>query len=65
MLVYLFCATYTSMTMNESSPPCDQRCITKSNVKSKFKKMCLETRFKLGSAMLYAMLYATLRYAAL
>ena len=28
MLVYLYCAAYTWMTMNEPSPPCDQRCIT-------------------------------------
>ena len=25
MLVYLYCAAYTWMTMNESSPPCEQR----------------------------------------
>ena len=28
MLVYLYCAAYTRMTMNESSPPCEQRRIT-------------------------------------
>ena len=28
MLVYLYCAAYTRMTMNESSPPCEQRHIT-------------------------------------
>ena len=28
MLAYLYCAAYTRMTMNESSPPCEQRCIT-------------------------------------
>ena len=27
--------------MNESSPPCDQRCITESNVKSQFKRCAL------------------------
>ena len=25
MLAYLYCAAYTRMTMNESSPPCEQR----------------------------------------
>ena len=28
MLAYLYCAAYTNMTMNESSPPCEQRRIT-------------------------------------
>ena len=28
MLAYLYCAAYTRMTMNESSPPCEQRRIT-------------------------------------
>ena len=28
MLAYLYCAAYTRMAMNESSPPCDQRRIT-------------------------------------
>ena len=28
MLVYLYCAAYTRMTMNELSPPCEQRHIT-------------------------------------
>ena len=28
MLAYLCCAAYTRMTMNESSPPCEQRRIT-------------------------------------
>ena len=28
MLAYLYCAVYTRMTMNESSPPCEQRHIT-------------------------------------
>ena len=28
MLAYLYCATYTRMTMNASSPPCEQRRIT-------------------------------------
>ena len=28
MLAYLYCAAYTRMTMNESSPPCEQRHIT-------------------------------------
>ena len=28
MLVYLYCAAYTWMTMNESSPPCEERRIT-------------------------------------
>ena len=28
MLAYFYCATYTRMTMNESSPLCEQRCIT-------------------------------------
>ena len=28
MLAYLYCAAYTQMTMNESSPPCEQRRIT-------------------------------------
>ena len=27
-LAYLYCAAYTRMTMNESSPPCEQRRIT-------------------------------------
>ena len=27
-MAYLYCATYTRMTMNESSPPCEQRRIT-------------------------------------
>ena len=31
--------------MKVSSPPCDQRCITESNVKSDFRKMCSESRF--------------------
>ena len=31
MLAYLYCAAYTGMTMNCSSPPCDERCITESN----------------------------------
>ena len=47
MLVYLYFATYTRMTFNESLPPCDQTCITESNFKSEFKKMSRETRFKL------------------
>ena len=47
MLAYLYCAAYTRMTINGASPPCDQSCITESNVNSEFKKMCLETRFKL------------------
>ena len=38
MLVYLYCAADTRMTMNESLPPCDQRCITKSNVKVSLKR---------------------------
>ena len=28
MLAYLYCAAYTRMKMNESSPPCEQRRIT-------------------------------------
>ena len=28
MPAYLYCAAYTRMTMNESSPPCEQRRIT-------------------------------------
>ena len=28
MLAYFYCAAYTRMTMNESSPPCEQRRIT-------------------------------------
>ena len=28
MLAYLYCAAYTRRTMYESSPPCEQRCIT-------------------------------------
>ena len=28
MLAYLYCAAYNRMTMNESSPPCEQRHIT-------------------------------------
>ena len=28
MLAYLYCAAYTRMTMNESSPPCEQRRVT-------------------------------------
>ena len=28
MLEYLYCAAYTRMTMNESSPPCEQSRIT-------------------------------------
>ena len=28
MLAYLCCAAYTRMAINESSPPCKQRCIT-------------------------------------
>ena len=28
MLAYLYCAAYTRMIMNESSPPCEQRRIT-------------------------------------
>ena len=28
MLAYLYCAAYTWMTMNESSPPCEQMRIT-------------------------------------
>ena len=28
MLAYLYCAAYTQMTMNESSPPCEQKRIT-------------------------------------
>ena len=28
MLAYLYCAAYTRMTMNESSPPCEQRLST-------------------------------------
>ena len=28
MLAYLHCAAYTRMTMNDSSPPCQQRRIT-------------------------------------
>ena len=28
MLAYLCCATYTRTTMNESSPPCEQRSTT-------------------------------------
>ena len=28
MLAYLYCAAYTRMTINESSPPCEQRRIT-------------------------------------
>ena len=28
MLAYLYCAAYTQMTMNETSPPCEQRRIT-------------------------------------
>ena len=28
MLAYLYCAAYTRRTMNESSPPCEQRRIT-------------------------------------
>ena len=28
MLAYLYCAAYTRMTMNESSPPCEERRIT-------------------------------------
>ena len=31
MLAYLYCAAYTRMTMNESSPPCEQRLITFNN----------------------------------
>ena len=47
MLAYLYCAAYFRMTMNESSPLCDQRCITESNVTSEFKKICLETHLNL------------------
>ena len=28
MLTYFYCTAYTRMTMYESSPPCEQRCIT-------------------------------------
>ena len=28
MLAYLYCAAYTRMTINKSSPPCEQRHIT-------------------------------------
>ena len=28
MLAYLYCTAYTRMTMNESSPPCEQKRIT-------------------------------------
>ena len=28
MLAYLYCAAYTRMTMNELSPPCEQRRLT-------------------------------------
>ena len=45
MLAYLYCAAHTGLTTS----PCDQRCITESNVKNWFKKMRDETRFKLGS----------------